>query len=51
LKIPINEMIKVSEYKGKYERDLSTFGWDNEFGDKYFDVKEFKAGQMLTSNG
>ena len=51
LKIPINEMIKVSEYKGKYERDLRTFGWDNEFGDKHFDVKEFKASQMLTSNG
>lgn len=27
------------------------YGWDNEFGEKFIDVKAFKASSMLVSNG
>ena len=32
-------------------KNLDTFGWDNEFGNKTIDVKEFRVSKMLVSNG
>lgn len=53
-KIPINQMVTVPAWKGVWERSLEkpmTYGWDNQFGVKQFNVKEYKASQMLVSNG
>ena len=39
-------MVDVKAWKGKWERTIQsakTYGWDNEFGEKSFDVKSFKA--------
>ena len=47
-------MIDVQAWKGKLERSIEgakTYGWDNQFGEKQFQVKGFKASQMLVSNG
>ena len=46
-------MVDVKAWKGKWERTIqsaNTYGWDNEFGQKSFDVKSFKASEMLVSN-
>ena len=47
-------MIDVEAWKGKWGRTVEntdTYGWDNQFGEKQFDVRPFKASQMLVSNG
>ena len=53
-KIPVNKMIDVKAWKDTWNRsikDAKTYGWDNEFGEKQFNVKGFKASEMLVSNG
>ena len=35
----------------RQSKNLDTYGWDNEFGNKTIDVKEFKVSKMLVSNG
>jgi len=50
---PINEMITVSSQKvtlGK-ARDYPSFGWDNEYGRRDYQVPEFKASKFLITNG
>lgn len=53
-KTPINTMVEVPAWKDTWQRSTEqpeTYGWDNEFGIKSFDVKGFRASQMLVSNG
>ena len=47
-------MKKIEAWKSIWQRknkNTTTYGWDNEFGEKEFDVAEFKASEMLVSNG
>ena len=47
-------MVDVQAWKGGWSRSITeakTYGWDNEFGEKQFNVKAFKASEMLVSNG
>lgn len=44
----------MPSYKFKWDRqrkNANMYGWDNEFGEKFIDVKAFKASSMLVSNG
>ena len=46
-------MVEVAAWKGSWERKKENpviYGWDNEFGDKEFDVPAFKASNMLVTN-
>ena len=52
-KAPQSEMVEVAAWKGSWERKKENpviYGWDNEFGDKEFDVPAFKASNMLVTN-
>lgn len=47
-------MVKVDNWRSTWERKkegAKTYGWDNQFGEKQFDVKEFNSSEMLVSNG
>ncbi|MGB1204371.1 MAG: 5-histidylcysteine sulfoxide synthase [Chitinophagales bacterium] len=49
---PQNELLDVKAGKislGK-DKDNTFYGWDNEYGVKEFDVKDFKASKYLVSN-
>jgi 5-histidylcysteine sulfoxide synthase/putative 4-mercaptohistidine N1-methyltranferase len=50
---PANELLAVPGGKvelGKPD-DHRLYGWDNEYGEQTADLKEFKAGRYLVSNG
>jgi len=50
---PSNEMIEVPSQKitlGK-ARDYPSFGWDNEYGRREYEVPTFKASKYLITNG
>jgi len=53
--IPKNEMVTVEAWKGEWKNKSTdhpeVYGWDNEFGERLFEVKEFKASRMMVSNG
>jgi len=53
---PANELIAVTGGSVTLGRDASkvhnsSYGWDNEFGSRSYDVKSFKASKLLVSNG
>lgn len=53
-KLPKNSLKVVPSYKFKWDRQRKNariYGWDNEFGEKFIDVKSFRASSMLVSNG
>lgn len=50
---PVNEMIPVPAQTvtvGK-PRDFPSYGWDNEYGNRTFDVPAFSASKFMISNG
>lgn len=50
---PVNEMVEVGEKVvsiGK-KRGFSSFGWDNEYGYREFEVPAFRASKFKISNG
>lgn len=50
---PQNQLLSVSGRSvqlGKLAEDM-TYGWDNEYGSKQVELKDFKASQYLVSNG
>ena len=47
-------MKKVPAYSTSWKRQIdntNTYGWDNEFGLREINIKEFEASTMLVSNG
>lgn len=47
-------MVEVKEWQGEWKNKSTdhpeVYGWDNEFGERQFEVKDFHASRMLVSN-
>ena len=50
---PMNEFIDVSSQTVKLGKPQSfpTFGWDNEYGNRHYEIPEFRGSKYLISNG
>lgn len=48
-------MAEVTAWKDTWNNSTTehppVYGWDNQFGERQFNVKPFKASRMLVSNG
>ena len=53
--LPKNKMVEVEGWKGEWPNTSTdqpkVYGWDNEFGERDFNVHPFTTSQMLVSNG
>jgi len=50
---PVNELLTVKGGQVRLGKDINDrlYGWDNEYGEMHVEVKDFKAGKFLVSNG
>jgi formylglycine-generating enzyme required for sulfatase activity len=52
-RFPVNKLIQVEGQQVRLGKPLEypTFGWDNEYGDRTYDVPAFSCSQFKVSNG